>query len=278
MKIIPYEQLPGEVRQAYESGASYTLCPACKGGRTREVSLNIRQIDDLTVSLRCFRASCGWMARTAGVSKPYSPQFQPRPLEADVLPLSMSMQGWLASTYGVNPDVLIARGWRQLDERTLSIPLLDIYGRQTGHQTRTTTSPKVCRIYKTVDKPVLDVWVRDGNECVVIVEDSISAARLYCLGYNAVSILGTNITIEAAKEIALTAGDKTVILALDRDAFDKALHLSSKLRHIVRMTPVCLAEDIKDAEHDMDIVSLIDGVTRGRSKTNGSDSPRQAEL
>lgn len=277
MKIVPLNQLPAELRARIDEGANYALCPKCNGGRTGEVSLNIKQMDGVTISLKCFRASCGWHVRTAGSSNNHTPpDFRPRPLDADTYPLSYSMRGWLASSYGLIEDVVVARGWRQIDDHTLSIPLYDAYGRQTGHQTRTITTPKVCRIYKTVDKPVLDVWApMTEEEPVVVVEDSISAARLYCLGYGAVSILGTNITIAAAKEIALTADDRRVILALDRDAFDKALHLSNKLQHIVRMTPVCLDADIKDMDHDIDIVSLIDGVMRGRTKANSSDSPRQ---
>lgn len=282
MRILAYNQLPSTLRRQLEHGATNAVCPMCQGGRSGEASLSIQAKDMAgTLSLKCFRASCGWYCLTnpGGLEvRPRQAGFQPKPLEAATYDLDDSTLGYLISSYGLDGPVLLARGWRQLSTKHISIPLLDRHGLQLGHQTRTLTTPKIVRTYKTVDRPLLDVWTCLPGSTTIVVEDSISAARLFCLGYNAVSILGTNISVEQAKEIRLTAGDQPVILALDRDAFHKALDHSQRLRHIVDFRPVCLDEDIKDVVSDIDLISFIDGVTRGRTKANSGDSPRQEQL
>ena len=282
MRIVPYQQLPAKLRHQIENGVTNTVCPKCGGGRSGEASLSIRGEDQAgTLSLKCFRASCGWYAKTNGsgyVGRDSKPSFTPRQLDAYTEPLDDSTVDYLCAVYGLSGPVILARGWRQLQTKHLAIPILDRTSRQLGHITRTLESPKRVSTYRAVNQPLLDVWYAGNGNPTIVVEDCISAARLFGLGYNAVSILGTNITVAQAKEIALTAAGGPVILALDRDAFDKALDLSRKLQHVVRMRPVCLYEDIKDMVSDRDIIMLIEGVTGGRTKANRGDSTEQAAL
>jgi hypothetical protein len=80
-------------------------------------------------------------------------------------------------------------------------------------------------------------------------------------------------TTEQAKLIAQLVSDPTrVYLALDRDAFLKALKLQTRHKHVLPMKVLCLDKDIKDVYADVEIQKLIDGAVsddRRNSTTSG---------
>ena len=175
----------------------------------------------------------------------------------DTTPLGARMRAKLL-TYGVSIRAAKDHGWRQHDNE-LVMPVRSPYGEVRGHVTRTFDTPKRCYTYKATAQPWLDWWTGNLYKVTVVVEDCISALRLYGLGYNAVALLGTSITTEQAKEIENYSRGADIYLALDRDAFDKALHLTRKHSHILRMRPICLDEDIKNMKNDDDIHKLFEG-------------------
>ena len=170
------------------------------------------------------------------------------------------MAARLVGVYGCSLRLAAEHGWGvSADADTLIMPVRGPYGELRGHVTRTFDKPKRCYTYKATAQPWLDHWTMGDmrSETTVIVEDCISALRLNGLGYNAAALLGTSITTEQAKEIQACYGQRPIYLALDRDAFEKALHLTRKHSHILTMKPVCLDEDIKNMEHDDDIHKLF---------------------
>ena len=212
--------------------------------------------------MRCWRASCGWFGLTltdtntklqAYAMKPPSIYREPTEL------LSDGNYAYLNLNYQLDRDVMNKHGWRQ-NGSTLVMPVRSPYGEERGHVTRTFDKPKRCMTYKATAQPWLDWWPThlDPRNPTVIVEDCLSACRLSGMGYNAVALLGTGISVEQAKEIA-SAGQQPIYLALDNDAFVKSLKLAKRHAHILHMAPVLLTEDIKVMEHDADIVRLFGG-------------------
>jgi DNA primase len=75
----------------------------------------------------------------------------------------------------------------------------------------------------------------------IVVEDAASAAAVsqYATG---IALLGTHLTDEA---LELIAGYRSVTVALDRDAANKALHLTKRIKQFTTATMKLLKEDPK---------------------------------
>lgn len=274
-RVTPLDALPTNVQHAVVAGDGYTVCPSCDGGSRRRQTLGIKHVGEGVVRLGCFRVTCGWVCLT--LTDPDVEVTRKKFKEGKVyrdptIMLQGEPQGFLSATYGLKSSEMHSHGW-MLDQgtaETLVLPILDPYGRERGHITRTLfESPKRVYTYKATAQPFLDWWIDANNSApVVVVEDVLSACRLSGLGYNSVALLGTGMSTDDAREIANAADDRAVYLALDRDAFDKAVKLKLRHQHILRITKVlCLNEDIKDMGHDNDILELL---SDGRTRTTGS--------
>jgi hypothetical protein len=217
------------------------------------------------VKLSCWRASCNWYATT--ITDPNAKIHSRKVKEANyyrdpVYGLAGDMLDKLVSDYGLSPYEMAKHGWGMSEDRlTLIMSIRDPFRQERGHVTRTFTTPKRCMTYKATAAPFLDWWRHDyagDPRPLVIVEDTLSAARAYGAGFDAVALLGTNISVDDAKEISVYTRDKrNTYLALDRDAFLKALKLASRHAHIIPMKPVCLDKDIKNMDTDKDIQNLF---------------------
>ncbi len=274
--VLLLDRLPAYIRDAIDApGDHRETCPKCGGGRTGERSLSIRSIDDGVVKLSCWRATCGWWGLTVTEpdAKIHSKQVKPANVYRDPIePLSAEMLDILVSDYGLSPQHIGKHGWGRTLDGALIMPVRNAFGQEIGHTTRTLGAVKRCMTYKATSMPFADWWMwRLGRRPTVIVEDQLSACRAHQLGYDAVCLLGTNMSIGLAKDVAQYATDPTqVFLALDRDAFHKAIKLANRHAHIVRMRVVCLDKDIKNCETDKEIHDLF-GVRDDRrdSTTSG---------
>lgn len=265
--VLLFSALPDELRDAITEGVTRTWCPRCDGGRSREQSLSIRQADDdVVLTLHCYRASCGFYGVT--VTDPNANLIQtkikePTVYREPILKIRRTNIGaMLEADYGLRHSHFQRHGWGVAgDMSTLILPIRSPFRLERGHITRTFDKPKRCYTYKATTQPWLDWWRGEGRD-IVIVEDCLSACRLSQLGYRAVALLGTAMSTEQAKEIAEVArvsNFKDVILALDRDAFEKAIYMAKRNSHIIKMNVRCLEQDIKNMEHDRDIEALING-------------------
>jgi len=266
------DALPDYIQTAIDSGSIREVCPRCDGGSTRESCLSIRYSEDAVTTFKCFRSTCGWFGMTAMDNRA---RVETKKLKVGrvyrnpTIPLQGNYVSILRDRYQLRRASADGHGWRISEHgEELVMPVLDRYGRERGHVTRTFETPKRCYTYKATVQPWLDWWFDDLNSApVVVVEDCLSACRLHGLGYNACTLLGTSMSTEQAREIADTAGDRAVHLALDRDAFDKAMKLRDRHAHVLRIdTVACLTVDIKNIEHDDDILKLF-GDTDGRDTT-----------
>jgi len=213
--------------------------------------------------MRCWRASCGWRGIT--MNDPNT-VMQARKMKKVTVyreaiePITKHDFGEaLRQMYNIHPAVWTEHGWGvNHEQKCLVMPIRCPYGGVRGHVTRTFTDPKRCFTYKATAQPWLDWWAADAeNKPIVVVEDTISACRLAGLGYPSVALLGTSISNPQAQEIGKIADRRPVYLALDRDAFVKALGLAKRHAHIVQFLPVCLTEDIKNMKDDDDIRKLF---------------------
>lgn len=263
-RVHAARELPDELRayaHALHPGESATsmLCPVCGGGRTGERSLALfRTADGGTVRAHCFRAGCGWQAavlhdpQLQDISKPAP--YQPKLYRGELVPCSDSMARFFSERYYVLPDVLRLFA-KEAGRRVAYFLAFDPWGGERGGVLRNYNAdydgPKVITYKHTAAQFI--GWYRHDTHAsapVVIVEDSVSAMRIYQEGVTAVCLFGTNINQERAQEIASVAGDRQVFLALDRDAHDKAVHYAKRLRGIVNMIPLMLRRDIKDTPPD----------------------------
>ena len=261
--VVARNALPPELQAAIDGGIARTRCPRCDGGTEAESSLSIRYSDDGVVSFKCFRATCGWFGLT--LIDPDAVYDFKKIKEANVyrkptVPVQGDGRASLILDYGLNPATWTAHGWRMSEDGgELVLPILDQYCRERGHITRTLTTPKRVYTYKATCQPFLDWWFADHNTApVVVVEDCLSACRLRGLGYNAVALLGTNLSQADAREIQEVSKLRDIYLALDRDAFGKAIKLRARHKHILDLAGViCLDEDIKNIPSDDTIRGLF---------------------
>jgi len=249
------------LRDEITSGSSRCICPKCDGGSGKERSLDVRQEETGVMRLKCFRSSCEWYGITItdkNAQIQSKSMKQGRVFRDPIVPIVGAMEQRLVLDYGLIQDGYREHRWG-MNERgdQLVMPILDPYGNERGHVTRTFESPKRCYTFKATAQPWLDHW-NVGADHTVIVEDCLSACRVAQLGYHAICLLGTSISVPQAQEIARTANG-LVTLALDNDAFLKSLSLVQRHSHIVQMRPILLTEDLKNMEEDEDILKLLGG-------------------
>lgn len=261
MKIITIDSLPDVLQSQIKAGVDRTVCPACGGGSTHEVSLSIRDVEGgLLKKLSCWRASCGFWGFVSlpGAAVCTRKMKQAEPFSRPTVDIHGQLADKLELDYGLSVRRLTLRGWRMEDclTPTLVIPIRAYNGDIRGHITRTFEDPKRVFTFKETARPFVDYWPQMGASKTVIVEDCLSAARLHQLGYTAVSLMGTNMSVDDAREINFYS-PWPVYLALDRDAFDKSLKLAKRHRHVLNMQPICLDKDIKNMQHDSDILRLF---------------------
>ncbi len=268
--VVLMNQLPDYIREhiAFETDGKLR-CPKCDGGRTGEISLSVYGADSGegrkmsgAIRLHCWRASCGWTAVTLSSMsevKMQSGKIKPPKVYRDPLSNIKGMQVQeLRFIYGLKQSSYVPHGWKVGEDEALVMPILCPVGGVRGHATRTFTKPKRCYTYKATAQPWLDWWTGDRDGPLVIVEDTLSACRLSGLEIQAVALLGTGMTVEQAQEIkAYSSANSCVYLALDRDAFNKAIHMRRRHKHILDLRPICLMEDIKNIPEDRTVRSLF---------------------
>jgi hypothetical protein len=264
--VLPIHSLPERVQGDILGGEGYSLCPTCDGGSRRRNTLGLVHTDEGVIVMKCFRVTCNWRGVT--VTDPDAIVTSKKMKEGRVYrnetrTVDGNAAATLACDYGLDCLTWDYHGWRMdMAGVELVMPVLDPFKRVLGHVTRTLFEPtKRCYTYKATSQPWLDWWYDEQNTApVVCVEDTLSACRLAGLGYNAVALLGTSMTREQAKEICLHGKGRRIVLALDRDAFEKALQLKRRFRDLLpHMHVLCLNEDIKDMREDDDIRRLLCG-------------------
>ena len=282
-RIHDLNALPAELQEIARTreSASGLLCPACSGGRTGERSLTWKRAGFLGW-LRCHRAGCGYHAAVPvdGEYVVAQPAFKPRPYTQPLESPGYALIGFLKRRYGLESttttryvrtpsDVEVfavphGQGGMTYVPKAMYMPVLSPYGEDRGGVLRYLDGSKPKTVaYLTTTQPKLAWYIRDtmpGLAPCVVVEDQISAMRCKQLGYNAVALMGTQINDEKAREIRK---DRPTLLALDKDAFGKAVGYARRWPWLI---PVLLDHDIKDSD-DADVKARLEqALPEGRGR------------
>lgn len=220
--MTPYQVLNWEA-STRGAGAYRLVCPDCRGGTDSEKCLTL-VVDTMgQMAFRCYRSSCGFGGGNRQTLVTDSKVREPRYFTADTVSLSEDRKSWFDHKFGfVPPDTLYA-------------PHMDRYvytvrgptGAARGHIARSFAGavPKVLTYWEATTEPFIGwcVDVSQEDAPLVIVEDWLSAEKVYETGAaHALALNGTYLSLEMVREIIETVKGQ-VILALDRDAWPKAL-------------------------------------------------------
>lgn len=206
------------------------LCPKCTGGSGSEKSLDITRMA-AGLLFYCQRASChhkGFIsligpAELDPVPRPRVPiKFTPRTLTDDLGPLMEDDYDFFLAEFEIPPSILeecgVANAFTEFSHRYL-YPVHGPRGRFIGYNTRTYNKiiiPKLLT-YRYEDFPWMAWYINKYNEDLVfVVEDQVSAMKIYSLGFNAIALLGTTVNDEKMNLIGTYF--KNVCLMLDKDA------------------------------------------------------------
>ena len=234
------------------------LCPACNGGMNGDHALAVSRREGRLLWI-CYRASCGFKGSSAtsmgytGTTPVSTRGATGRWIARDSEPLPERVAELLLQRYSIGPSE-ISRGKLGWSDGRVILPVISSTGEPDGCTMRSFDGAKPKSLAHT--EPDALAWYRNrGSDTLVIVEDQLSAivASKYV---NAVALLGTNLNQSRATEIR-KARFSRVLLALDADAFDKAVGYVRKYRSYLPMELLRLDKDIKDMK-DEDVIKLFD--------------------
>lgn len=242
------------------------LCPVCRGGESGEHTLSVSKRETSLLWI-CHRASCGFKGVT-GSPRHYGERTRipstrgvfGRQIARESGVIPTEIRSLLAERYRIT-DTHAARfglGWTNDTEQgeRLVIPIKDYYGEVTGSVLRAFNGalPKA----KTHTEQGAIAWFTNpATTSCIIVEDCLSAIRASDY-LTSVALLGTNFNDNMAQEIA-DAGLSPVYMALDADAYNKAVKYVMKHRSSLNMRLLRLAKDIKDMTTD-ELSSLMESI------------------
>jgi len=243
-------------------GNTKSVCPACGGGRDKEVSFNVFEIDSNHIGYKCHRSSCGAAGRAVvfGNSAPAERASKSRSLA--ITPATTDDADEYAKQFGLtDPTVALFN-----DKRWFVATLRDFHGTRYGWQRRIIRKDQLApgerKAFTHKDSKCPLAYYRNSpfNRTIVVVEDPWSAMRIEGLPelrMDAAAICGGDWTEATAREVAAHNDIYSrVILALDRDAQVKAIKLALRYRHIQPVRVVIPRVDFKNMD-DEEIVQTL---------------------
>lgn len=263
LEVFTADQLPARIQEAIKGGVTRLLCPKCQGGQSKEISLGVKPLPGMDgsvplVGLKCWRNSCGWHANVMFGEGDYFRLVRQHVHEGRVFDRPLTPPGEshkLTRKYELSEADYGSRFRVCAAPPCLAMEVRGPSGDLRGHLTRTFDEPKQVMAYKQSAQPWQDWWLSDDLNYLklFIVEDQISACKIHANGAHAVALLGTNMPVDKAHEIAdyCLRSLTQPVLMLDNDAFDKACKLQSKYKHIMpNMLVSCIPCDPKDMPPD----------------------------
>lgn len=246
MSLSGYNQLHIEAARLGQ-GTHRIVCPFCSGGAERERSLHL-EVGSGTgqVVFRCYRASCG----TSGgnrAKRAIRKNRESRPFIHSTVTLDSEHSDALRRQFGfVPPHTTYSE-----DARRYVYEVRDPRGLIRGHIARTFeagVSPKVLTYCVKTDQPFIGWAATEIAGTVLAVEDWISAEKVQVSGAaSAVALNGTYLSLDMVEEMVRVADGRQVVLALDRDAYAKAIDYSKRYGELFapRLRVARLKRDLK---------------------------------
>lgn len=254
--------------------SSGQVCPKCNGGSSREGSFNVSRDEDGVLRWMCHRASCGFRGAAGtsrvrlddadGVASSSSPSVRSQRTDFKRAGLDEELVQFLNDKYRLTEQTLRHWGlaWTPDYGGRVILPVKSHALEDNGVILRSHSVPPVKQKTLTfTNQPHVMAWFvtlppyleEHEPAPLVIVEDIYSALRLWQGGINAVALLGTHLNEQRVAEIAKLVRHYPHLkpkLALDYDAFGKAIGYSREFRHLLRLEVVKLTKDIKDLNED----------------------------
>jgi hypothetical protein len=241
------------------------MCPYCHGGGSREASFSMISYHD-GVQWKCWRASCGRKGKLnlksgmfwEGADVSGLESFEARSARtassedrAMLYNLCVMTDEWkdcLKARFGILPEAAIRKGWNSNKSGDLVIPLKGCNGQVVGHEFRKMVGEPKSKMNLLNTK----YFPRNAfstnsleKDTVLIVEDSISAlkASIVCRTY---SLQGTNMVQNHIEELADNWPAKRYLIALDKDATEKAVNYILRYKFMLPGLELCpIQKDLK---------------------------------
>lgn len=235
------------------------VCPECCGGSTKEKSLVLTLDEQGYLLWKCHRASCECRGKTLlwGVLRDKGVQTRKpsKDFTGALEKFPEEVEGWLLKEFGITRDCFRNLKWRfAIQENRMFIPIMGppkVY-KYRGcilREWKTKLNPKTLTFKTIMEEPFLNWMPQFSNKHpVVIVEDAISAAKVYQTGLNALSLSGTHLNTAMIREI-ISVNPKA-ILALDKDATAKAVKYAGTFRDMISLKVWKLEKDLKYVSED----------------------------
>lgn len=241
-------------------------CPECHGGLNNDAAFVVTREQEGMVFI-CHRASCGFAGRMDMHGNAPAPASRKKPKTIkrvdDATKLPDGIAEWIWKRFNLpSSAILWEQGvmWSPEKQRVL-FPVRGIRGDFVGWWGRLYKElftaeqwehkkhlPKVVAYYERPDAFTVNYPVGIAPyDPVVIVEDYMSAARLWTEGFYAVALGGTHIQDKAIVELAERF--RHVRVVLDEDAWNKCVSMSHQLGPFFqRCFPVPIPCDPKDMD------------------------------
>lgn len=235
-----------ELGNHLEAGQSTrVICPRCGGGSSEELSLSITRSEEGPLLWYCFRASCDEGGNTHASGKPLATKQRRAMFTGNVRELSTEQRMRIRDLWQMDPH----EDWFWTPEKSgrVAMSIRSPKFTHRGWVLRDITGklPIKALTFLNEGEEGISWYKTHPQKPTVIVEDMPSAVRASAY-VNSVALLGTNISLSRAEEIASYA-PRPILVALDQDATAQAFAIArrwSLLWGDVRVLP--LHQDIKN--------------------------------
>lgn len=277
--------------------ASGCVCPVCRGGRNRDRSLSVTKTETCILYV-CHRGRCGAKGKVllrqldvagdadsgAGAATRHRKRQLPETLE----PLPERVERYLREKYeiefGPQDEVKWAPGISQSQHGggRVILPLRRFDGSVYG---------SIARAVHPDDQPKSLTYLNDGvdraglawytgrnlewDHAVLVVEDQYSAWKASWF-VNTVALLGTHLDLARVREIAEFAPCSrpfSVVLALDKDATNKAVGFIKRFSWAADLRLLPLEKDIKDTPVE-ELAELLEDKLGELEELHGAEATR----
>jgi hypothetical protein len=230
----PEMLLQAEGQQLANGQRKRIVCPFCNA--KHETSFVITKSDIGELFGYCYRASCHRFVgtKTSGTYKASTSSFKPRVFEHEYKRLPSEGRRFLFQKYGIRVQQIDTEQvyWVPFQKRIL-FHVFDKDGRSYGCKTKALPNankeyPKWITYFERETSKLHYPRGNVGTKIVVLVEDIISAMRVSQV-VDAISILGTHLSMEQIREVK-SMYDKAIV-ALDPDALKTAEKLVDKYKN-----------------------------------------------
>lgn len=263
-KKVLLSALQKEIDEVSATGRDYRgVCPVCKGGGSGEKSLWIGYAGT-SLYAKCHRATCDvgnvYLTRSLQVipHETGPARKAPRPYTGETRVLSAWEANMLFVAYGISETQGLVQITTETPHPRLVLSVYNDRGLLVGTVVKRWDAaddwdmPKAVTYRDTVSNDPFMAWYIHepvGDNDIVLVEDQLSALRLFSSGVNAVALLGT--TLDAERLTLLTSKTLgTLWLALDGDMHIKTVSYMKRYGNAYPLKALLIDDDVKDMEQE----------------------------